>query len=118
MKNKLCCLRALNVKAGGLLRARGAGDGHAAQLSLVTVNVDGLGGDYAEAPGQRMAAILSSCLAVEPAPAPDGPAAHAGAAGARSAAAYSLTTAWTVKTPRGAGEGAARTRPRSLAAPR
>ena len=48
--------------------ARGAGDGHAAQLSLVTVNVDGLGGDYSEAPGQRMAAILRRCLAVDPAP--------------------------------------------------
>ena len=47
-------------EAGHGGEARGAGDGHAAQLSLVTVNVDGLGGDYAEAPGQRMAAILSS----------------------------------------------------------
>ena len=46
------------ARQGG--EAPGAGDGHAAQLSLVTVNVDGLGSDYAEAPGQRMAAILSS----------------------------------------------------------
>ena len=55
-------------EAGHGGEARGAGDGHAAQLSLVTVNVNGLGGDYAEDPGQRMAAILSSCLAVKPAP--------------------------------------------------
>ena len=47
---------------------REAGDGHAAQLSLVTVNVDGLGDHYDETPSQRMAAILRSCLAVEPAP--------------------------------------------------
>ena len=45
-----------------------AGEGHAARLSLVTVNVDGLGGDYTQAAGQRMAAILTTCLAVEPAP--------------------------------------------------
>ena len=48
--------------------ARGAGDGHAAQLSLVTANVDGLSREYSKAPGQRMAAILRSCLAVDPAP--------------------------------------------------
>ena len=47
---------------------REAGDGHAAQLSLVTVNVDGLGDHYDETPSQRMVAILRSCLAVEPAP--------------------------------------------------
>ena len=38
--------------------ARGAGGGHAAQLSLVTVNLNGLGGPYSETPCERMAAIL------------------------------------------------------------
>ena len=48
--------------------ARDAGDGHAAQQSLVTVNLDGLGVAYSETPGKRMAAILETCLAVDPAP--------------------------------------------------
>ena len=48
--------------------AGGAGEGHAARLSMVTLNVAGLGDDYAQGAGERMAAILTTCLAVEPAP--------------------------------------------------
>ena len=57
-----------DAEAGQDGEARGAGGGHAAQLSLVTVNVNGVGGPYSRTPCERMAAILELCLAVGPAP--------------------------------------------------
>ena len=55
-------------EAGQDGEARGAGDERVAQLSLVTVNLDGLGSDYSETPCERMAAILELRRAVVPAP--------------------------------------------------